>query len=71
MLFKWLNIGNRKYLNFYQLIIIIVSEQLNIVFYRVASSLGAPTQLNTPTSPTVENESPPQDLPNNNSNLHL
>lgn len=65
MLFKWQNIGNRKYLNFYQLIIIIVSEQLNVVFYRVASSLGAPTQLNTP---TVENESPSQDLPNNNSN---
>ncbi|KAL5234950.1 hypothetical protein ACI65C_002360 [Semiaphis heraclei] len=31
----------------------------------VASSLGAPTQLNTP---TVENESPSQDLPNNNNN---
>jgi len=38
------------------------------VFYRVASSLGAPIQLNTP---TVENESSPPDLPNNNSNRHL
>jgi len=38
------------------------------MFYRVASSLGAPIQLNTP---TVENESPPPDLPINNSNKHL
>ena len=35
------------------------------MFYRVASSLGAPIQLNTSTA--IENESPPPDLPNNNS----
>lgn len=68
MLFKWQNIGNRKYFNFDQLIIINVSEQLNVVSYRVATSLGAPIQLNTP---NVENESSPPDLPNNNSNKNL